>query len=683
MNDLEYIKMINDLLSKSLDKINTEEITKNINGDLYEKKKILNKIIDFLRIKRKELLVLKSNYLKTENIDELDEIYLNLKKINKCLSGINGELFKVKKQIKNINGKEVEENSNEVISEISQIMKLKNNLKQLIKLYSKSGYDVKQIISNINLKIGDLNKFFVNKKNNNKIKENHSEKAINLFFEQISKDLSKKNNQELKEFKCLILQIKQIYISNINLYNNLSIILKNDIIVSKKIIQKIDEVISQIKIQSGNNSLTEIVEANPSLNNHSYDLKNMLFYENDYDNLFQILNNNPDLCLTKVDEKFIFEAYLEYTKNKIINSNISDKEIHNIAKKILLFIEMIEKNKYLELKNIYNNYLYNLSKLIVKLDNKNFDLSKCKQIKLFLSLINLDKVKQNKENDFDRFIEIITDLKKEAHYDYYFDYIITIDNDEAKLLDTAYSFKQNKDESYEVGIYIKDIIDLLDELDINKIYNQFIRNKRIFDSDFALKKLSLSAIQPYHKVLGHHFKLDKNFQVKDFEIRKEMINVTSNLKYTDVMDTIKRNKDTKISKILRTFHKCGNNIIDVERRYSLYKVNGIDRLNHNMMLFFNYYMASFCKETNIPSIFLTDSYSSNYTINNTPYGKYSCPARNFTSLINQIIYGIYLNGDIDDYKTKKIIELLEIYAINLNNESHDSSLKSARKKILK
>ena len=90
MNDLEYIKMINDLLSKSLDKINTEEITKNINGDLYEKKKILNKIIDFLRIKRKELLVLKSNYLKTENIDELDEIYLNLKKINKCLSGING-----------------------------------------------------------------------------------------------------------------------------------------------------------------------------------------------------------------------------------------------------------------------------------------------------------------------------------------------------------------------------------------------------------------------------------------------------------------------------------------------------------------------------------------------------------------------------------------------------------------
>ena len=29
MNDLEYIKMINDLLSKSLDKINTEEITKN------------------------------------------------------------------------------------------------------------------------------------------------------------------------------------------------------------------------------------------------------------------------------------------------------------------------------------------------------------------------------------------------------------------------------------------------------------------------------------------------------------------------------------------------------------------------------------------------------------------------------------------------------------------------------
>ena len=42
----------------------------------------------------------------------------------------------------------------------------------------------------------------------------------------------------------------------------------------------------------------------------------------------------------------------------------------------------------------------------------------------------------------------------------------------------------------------------------------------------------------------------------------------------------------------------------------------------------------------------------------------------------------YLNGDIDDYKTKKIIELLETYAINLNNESHDSSLKSARKKIL-
>ncbi len=178
-------------------------------------------------------------------------------------------------------------------------MKLKNNLKQLIKLYSKSGYDVKQIISNINLKIGDLNKFFVNKKNNNKIKENDSEKAINLFFEQIYKDLSKKNNQELKELKCLILQIKQIYISNINLYNNLSIILKNDIIVSKKIIQKIDEVISQIKIQNGNNSLTEIVEENTSLNNHSCDLKNMLFYENDYDNLFQILNNNPDLCLTR------------------------------------------------------------------------------------------------------------------------------------------------------------------------------------------------------------------------------------------------------------------------------------------------------------------------------------------------------------------------------------------------
>lgn len=431
-----------------------------------------------------------------------------------------------------------------------------------------------------------------------------------------------------------------------------------------------------------------------------------LIYLKDKNNyLFSdLVDNYLDLLLTKncYTEKIYYDKVLDLYMRP---DNIDDKEIIRdiFFSKIYKFINKLE---FMDIDKDKRAYIMSAIK-------ERIHQTKVDEID-FLS----DKSNQEyyKEINFDILGPLIGTKTYVDRSDFTYRYVITIDSDEANILENAISVHK-KGDKYLLSIYTPDIVEAISEnRDFEKNqYNNALNNppkRRIFNSSISKEKFSLDEGK-ISKVFAYQFLIDKDFNCYNFDFRRANIIVKKNLKVSD-FNTLNQSSDIELKDNIQKLLELTYPDLSVDDNLDVGVANMINMVINGFAVS---HITRYCRENNLPLIYFRTDFKSNnskiyrdsqfnmfvdqlYEIdknevistigNDGIYGEDNfsislfSPLRKISALINQMLVCIYCvnhNHELD-FSTRNYLETRLDKICNNINDINRCSINNKKEYIM-
>lgn len=182
------------------------------------------------------------------------------------------------------------------------------------------------------------------------------------------------------------------------------------------------------------------------------------------------------------------------------------------------------------------------------------------------------------------------------------DNVFSIDADSTKIFEQAYSYREEDDGSKYLTFYIPDTTGLcgsrkdlkLEDLVVKSSDKGNVLPRRVCDL-LNLRKMAVCS------VIGYHFAIDENYQVRDLDIRKETVRVSNNFSFTDVEELVDdENDDSYYSSTIR---KMYDTLIKIDSSDCVVSCERFGKyLTTKLSLFFQKALAKYCDDNDIPYI---------------------------------------------------------------------------------
>ena len=366
---------------------------------------------------------------------------------------------------------------------------------------------------------------------------------------------------------------------------------------------------------------------------------------NDHLIFTDVLNNYFNVLLNQNDHKL--ENYFDQVVGLYLKTGEDDylDNIFLIASD--KFLETISSNKD-EIRKAKINYLIDKHRLFIE---------EGKQKVPFKESIFVEDNEENRIDLRDRFV-------------------ITIDNDEAKLLENAISLEELGDNKYRLSIYTTDVLRFISGDDYYKnSYKKALnegRNKRIFKNKNKNRELSLNSGKDM-PVFAYQFIIDNDLNLEYFDFKKAIINVNENIYYGDFAylgesnnDRLKSTIDNLLYLIFDDLrledginHQTANTINYITNSFALEVIKEYGKKKDLSLLFYENnsdcsYEINKLKENKVNLDFIIEniirrdtslrymnSISSDRENDNVSLKLFS-PVRNIDALVNQILINNYL-----------------------------------------
>lgn len=421
-----------------------------------------------------------------------------------------------------------------------------------------------------------------------------------------------------------------------------------------------------------------------------------------------MINSYPELIYLKDKNNYIFSDLVDnYLDLLLTKDNYTEKVYYDKVLDLYMKPDNIDDKEII--RDIFFTKIY---KFINKLESMDIDKDKMSYI---MSAIN-ERIHQTKVDE----IDFLTDKSNQDYYkNINFDvltpltgaktniersnftnrYVITIDSDEAKVLENAISIYK-KGDKYLLCIYTPDIVEAISEnRDFEKNqYNKALNSppeRRIFNSSISKQKFSLDEGK-ISNVFAYQFLIDKDFNCYNFDFRRASIIVRKNLKVSD-FNTLNQSDDIVLKDNIQKLLELTFPHLSVDIELDVRVANMINMVTNG---FSTSYITKYCRKLNLPLIYLRTDFKSNnskiyrdsefnmfveqlykspvintigndgiYDDDNFSISLFS-PVRKISALINQMLICIYcVNHNTElDFPTRNYLETrLDKICNNIND----------------
>lgn len=344
------------------------------------------------------------------------------------------------------------------------------------------------------------------------------------------------------------------------------------------------------------NKLKELIQ-NRQMDNSSktYQLFcTIIFKEKNLCSLQNLLSLDPKFINIRDQEgKYLLETII----NLLINSH--NKEEQYFFKNVLLmFFKYAGIYMNQELKNNIDRILDDAKRNIS--DENSLDCILSNLNNKLDSILLLNELKVTKES-------VYIHEKNKTSYKLFKNMlnrnIITIDQKNTKYFENAISCDQLKNGNYQIGIYVSDIVDCLQEDLI--IESNDLRHKE-FKMERNRYKKNILKERKQRNVLAFTFIVDDNLNVIKFSVDRARIRVKKNYTYEDVIqildDADSENKQfyvlQRMNNIARKMYRKRN-----PNGYLKKYMDFIPEIQREFTLFLNHYVAKDASKQDMPLIF--------------------------------------------------------------------------------
>lgn len=437
-----------------------------------------------------------------------------------------------------------------------------------------------------------------------------------------------------------------------------------------------------------------------------FEKKNLIYVK-------EMLLERKDLCyLINEHNKYLFEEVIDKYTNVILNGN--NNEVCYFQSLIDSYVDIINELENKELMLILNKKLQKAFFRTNNLITTNFDKEKLERSN-YIIISQLNKIKTEKE-ELGSLSNLRNIISNNSNYEKNNKCIITIDDEETNIFENAFSIEQLNDGKYEVIFYISDVIGSMSKLNLNQLFYKELNRKRLIEKNISIDKISLNEGKAT-KAFAYHFILNDNMDVINFDLKKEEIVVTKNIKNSEIENNFYNTYPSNIKNTIDLFLNLGGVINKSSyHHYNLLREEGkVTFLNSEFMIFLNSQVTNYCNQNNIPFICNTtianddleetiidndlDFYNideqvfisncndikkgeflyldQNTTDSYERYGRVSNPCRKYVSLLNQLMNSLFI---IDEKKLseKEKCDIL----LCLNNICNKLNVKSSTQKCL-
>ena len=421
-----------------------------------------------------------------------------------------------------------------------------------------------------------------------------------------------------------------------------------------------------------------------------------------------MINSYPELIYLKDKNNYIFSDLVDnYLELLLTRENYTEKIYYDKVLDLYMRPDNIDDKEII--RDIFFTKIY---KFINKLESMDIDKDKMSYI---MSAIN-ERIHQTRVDE----IDFLTDKFNQDYYkNINFDvlapligtktnfersnftnrYVITIDSDEAKVLENAISIYKRGDK-YLLSIYTPDIVQAISEnRDFEKNqYNKALNSppeRRIFNSIISKEKFSLDEGK-CSNVFAYQFLIDKDFNCYNFDFRRANIIVRKNLKVSD-FNTLNQSSDIELKDSIQKLLELTFPDLSVDDELDVRVANMINMVTNG---FSTSYVTKYCRVLNLPLIYLRTDFKSNnskiyrdsefnmfieklykssvintigndgiYDDDNFSISLFS-PVRKVSALINQMLICIYcVNHNTElDFPTRNYLETrLDKICNNIND----------------
>ena len=584
-----------------------------------EKKEFLNEL---LKKKRKDfcfLVAQKNCYYNQHNFEKLEETKKEIKNLKKEIN----YLQELKNSI-------VEEAAKKVVTKVKKEKEVKISLSnedvELLNKYIKDEQllnltnftDIKVPLLEYLLQLKQQYQFYL-KRENKKIK------SINKSIELLNNLSTVPSNllEQLQEHK----GIKKIFNKIIKYLDKL-------IRLEYKKINKITREQKRLTetLFAEKYGIKEIDSSKPYTVEELYSVYyQLVFKDKDISYVEQLLEKFPDLYKLKIKKRLFYQDILDKYENCLLNKNYLGN-----TKKELEALQELEYYQSLILKYLTHSFEfeeYNIVEITIKkvekilniMSNNDIYLEKSKvileQLSYIKEIIKLGNLKANS-------IDNITEVKGE--------YIFSIDNGNAKVIEDAISIKKEHN-NYHISFYTPDVISFIESSSVLE-KRAYERYKSSGKKGYALPHDTVQffrLIQGRKKrVIGYHFVIDENGNLKDLKIEKNIIKLYNSYSFEDFTSIL--NED--------------NNAILLKELYCLLENKDKDEFVNSsnilksLILNCGTILGKYLNTKNIPCIYKD---LNNGMISSIPtsdyYVEFTSPLRSYISMMNQ---RVLINGRV-------------------------------------
>ncbi len=452
-------------------------------------------------------------------------------------------------------------------------------------------------------------------------------KTIHNIFEYLYKNI---NIKELDEAK----RIVEVLIESINILNESF----NNNEQSLESSQSINHIINNINLF--------IIKISDEHNYEAKDFIKMVSFEKMMKELFNKKN---------LEILFSTENNLDILNYHDFNNNTLDKILFDKLKKE-------KKNKN------YIIFLTNLTKILLLLPKINLDKEK------FYKLLVEIEFNKRDNKEVSHLCEKINSLEyktKSRRYNLVDDFVFSIDSNDTKKLDDAFSIEKY-DDGYLIGIHIADVVSL--GFDDKFLFGE---EEYMSSSGYASASLVEGNIKNANSLF---LEIDKNGKIKDYIFIPTKINLNCNtreedieklLLHKEVGESIRKLDKTSRDKLVESIFNLINLYYLIENQELARQVdahNACKSIVEKFMVLYNAILSSYFSEKGYPFIYLNgDKYSCEFAVEdkgyNTgfddykSYGRATSPIIDKASFISQVLlnkcyYEKPSEDMINEYKNK-------------------------------
>lgn len=479
-----------------------------------------------------------------------------------------------------------------------------------------------------------------------KMNKIYNQKNLYKCFKYLNASNNIKYLQSQQIIDLLNNSIKKINKKIDNIKFNFNNIVRDNICFLLKIKDNIELTMIQIsipKIEKYNNADDINKDSKDAIENTLY---YFIFEIKRYNYIYEIFKTFPELVNFRTScNKYILDDIITKYLECLNNPNSFDELYYE--KIIDLFIA----SDRFKVTNAYKDRVINRLLLAKKnLSLNDFSKRKNKRIRFFLT-DTIEHLKQFDIVDKEQFFSNINyrygiqDTYSGGYYDRFLNqnyidisnnvvdltnrYTFTIDSNNTKSYDDAFSLIINAEGNYELDVYISDLSNYvkeytkLDELALKKSATIYLPDYTLTMLPHSLTYENCSLIKNSNRnVIAHRFVLSQNFDIISFDIKKGIINVDDNFSYKDVNDIVNSDDVSKLKimrimsdiansmkhnglynndyHIIKTLKKKYSNIDDkLLEKYENLNINFVD----TFMILTNYFVSDLFLRLNFPFIY--------------------------------------------------------------------------------